>query len=625
LGSLTSRGARAYSLQIWKKRDAIIAVIALASILSHLVLRFAPGAPRGMADLPLFVALACGGAPLLAVLLRQLLGGQLGSDLLAGVAIITSVLLGEYLIASVVVLMLSGGQALEAYAIRRASSVLDALARRNPTAAHRRAGEDLVDIQLDDIRVGDVLVVLPHEICPADGFVRLGSSTMDESYLTGEPFLIRKTTGSAVISGAINGDAALTIAVERRAVDSRYARIMEIVRTAEENRPSMRRLADRLGAWYTPVALLVAAGGWMVSGQPARFLAVIVIATPCPLLLAIPVAIIGSISLAAKRGIIIKDAALLERIGSCRTVMFDKTGTLTLGQPALTGILCAPGFSTRDALQLAASLELYSKHPLAAAVVREAEKTAVGLLPVTEMSEKAGAGLTGRVAGRFVRVTGRPKLSPEHLTGLPAEAAGMECLLLVDEIFAAAFRFHDVPRRESQSFVRHLRPKHAMTRVLLVSGDRESEVRYLAGVVGIKDVYFGQSPEQKLAIVNEETRRQHTLFVGDGLNDAPAMMAATVGVAIGQNSDVTAEAAGAVILEGSLAKVDELIHIGNRMKRVALQSAVGGILLSMVGMAAAAVGLLPALAGVIAQEVIDVAAVLNALRAAIPPKDLTDF
>jgi heavy metal translocating P-type ATPase len=610
---------------VWRKRDAIIAAIALASILSHLVLRYASGAQRGVADLPLFVALACGGAPLLAVLLRQLLGGQFGSDLLAGLAIITSVLLGEYLIAAVVVLMLSGGQALEGYATRHASSVLDALARRNPTAAHRRAGEDLIDIQLDDIRVGDLLVVLPHEICPADGVVRLGSSTMDESYLTGEPFLIRKTTGSGVISGAINGDAALTIAVERRAVDSRYARIMEIVRRAEENRPSMRRLADRLGAWYTPVALLVAAAGWMISGQSSRFLAVIVIATPCPLLLAIPVAIIGAISLAAKRGIIIKDASLLERIGSCRTVMFDKTGTLTLGQPALTGILCAPDFSMRDALQLAASLELYSKHPLASAVVREAEKAAVGLLPVTEMSEKAGAGLTGRVADRFVRITGRRKLSPGQLTGLPAEAAGMECLLLVDEIFAAAFRFHDVARRESQSFVRHLRPKHAMSRVLLVSGDRESEVRYLAGVVGIKDVYFGQSPEQKLAIVNEETRRQQTLFVGDGLNDAPAMMAATVGVAIGQNSDVTAEAAGAVILEGSLAKVDELIHIGNRMKRVALQSAVGGILLSTIGMAAAAVGILPALAGVIAQEVIDVAAVLNALRAAIPPKDLTDF
>jgi heavy metal translocating P-type ATPase len=586
----------------------------VAAIVSHLVLRYAFAAHRGVADLPLFVALLFGGAPLLAVLLRQAFRRQFGSDLLAGVAIVTSVLLGEYLIAAVVVLMLSGGQALEDYATRRASSVLDALARRNPTAAHRRAGDDLVDVRLDDIRVGDVLVVLPHEICPADGIVQLGSSTMDESYLTGEPFLIRKTKGSAVISGAINGDAALTIAVERRAVDSRYARIMEIVRAAEENRPGMRRLADRL-----------AAAGWTISGQPARFLAVIVIATPCPLLLAIPVAIIGAISLAARRGIIIKDAGLLERIGSCRTVLFDKTGTLTIGQPALTEILCAPGFDRRDVLRLAASLELYSKHPLAAAVVGEAETAKVGLLPVMEMSEKAGAGLTGRVANRAVRITGRRKLSPEHLRGLPEEAEGMECVVLVDETFAAAFRFHDGPRRESQSFVGHLRPKHAMSRILLVSGDRESEVRYLAGVVGIKDIHFGQSPEQKLAIVNEETRRQPTLFVGDGLNDAPAMMAATVGVTIGQNSDVTAEAAGAVILEGSLAKVDELIHIGNRMKRIALQSAVGGILLSIVGMAAAAFGLLPALAGVIAQEVIDVVAVLNALRAAIPPKDLTDF
>lgn len=563
--------------------------------------------------------------PLLVALLRQALRREFGSDLLAGLAIVTSVLLGEYLMATVVVLMLSGGQALEGYATRRASSVLDALARRNPTSAHRRVDEHLVDIPLDDIRVGDVLVVLPHEICPADGVVQLGSSTMDESYLTGEPFLIRKTTGSTVISGAINGDAAVTIVAERLAIDSRYARIMEVVRAAEKNRPGLRRLGDLLGAWYTPVALLVATAGWLASGESARFLAVIVIATPCPLLLAIPVAIIGSISLAAKRSIIIKDAGVLERIGSCRTVLFDKTGTLTLGQPGLTEIFCAPGVDKREVLQLAASLEQYSRHPLASAVIREAEKEQVGLLPVAQMSEKAGEGLTGQVADRSVRITGRRKIAPELLAYLPEESAGLECLVLVDEIFAAAFRFRDVPRRESRSFVRHLRPKHAMNRLLLVSGDRESEVRYLAGVVGIKEVYFGRSPEQKLAIVSEETRRQDTLFVGDGLNDAPAMMAATVGVAIGQNSDVTAEAAGAVILDGSLAKVDELIHVGVRMRRIALQSALGGMLLSVVGMGAAAVGLLPPLAGVIAQELIDVAAVLNALRAAFPPKEPTDF
>ena len=276
-------------------------------------------------------------------------------------------------------------------------------------------------------------------------------------------------------------------------------------------------------------------------------------------------------------------------------------------------------------LQLTASLEQYSRHPLASAVVRAAEKKQLSLLPASHVSEKAGEGLTGCVADRSVRITGRQKIAPEHLTNLPEQAGGLECLVLADELVAAAFRFRDVPRRESQSFIQHLRPKHAIGRLLLVSGDRESEVRYLAGVVGIRDVYFSQSPEQKLAIVKEETRGQDTLFVGDGLNDAPAMMAATVGVALGQNSDVTAEAAGAVILEGSLAKVDELMHIGNRMKRIALQSALGGMLLSVIGMGAAAVGLLPALAGVIAQEVIDVVAVLNALRAAIPPGDLTDF
>ena len=607
----------------WRAQNAVIAVVAVVAIVAYLMLRYVFAAPQ-VADIALFVALAAGGAPLLFSLLTQLLHRQLGSDLLAGVAIVTSVLLGEYLIATVVVLMLSGGQALED-ATHRASSVLEALASRSPTVAHRRVDDDFVDVPLDAVAVGDVLSVLPHEICPVDGVVRSGSSTMDESYLTGEPFLIQKTSGSAVLSGAINGEAALIIVAEKPAIDSRYARIVQIVRTAEEQRPRMRRLGDRLGAWYTLVALAVATIGWLASGDSSRFLAVLVIATPCPLLLSIPVAIIGAISLAAKRGIIVKDPGLLERIGSCHTVMFDKTGTLTAGKPALTDIVCAPGANRRDVLQLAASLERYSRHPLAAAVVRAAGDEALSMVPVTEMHERAGTGLTGQVAGRSVRITGRRKIALEHVAGLPEEADGLECLVLVDDVFVAAFRFHDAPRRDSRPFVGHLRPKHAMGRVLLVSGDRESEVRYLAGVVGIEDVFFSQSPEQKLALVKDETRRQPTLFVGDGVNDAPAMLAATVGVAIGPNSDVAAEAAGAVVLEGSVGKVDELMHIGRRMKRIALQSAVGGMLVSIVGMALAAAGLLPPLAGVIVQEIIDVAAVLNALRAASPPPDLTDF
>ena len=609
----------------WRTRDTAIAVLAALSIAVYLVLQYGIAAPPAAALAPLVVTLLAGGLPLVVALGRQLFAGQFGSDLIAGVAIVASVALGEYLVAAVVVLMLSGGQALETYATRRASSVLDALARRSPTLAHRHAGDTIVDVPLGEVQIGDVLVVLPHELCPVDGIVQSGVSTMDESYLSGEPFLLSKTTGAPVISGAINGDGALTIVAERRAVDSRYERIMQIVRTAEEKRPPMRRLADRLGAWYTPLALGIAVAGWAATGDPSRFLAVLVIATPCPLLLGIPIAIIGAVSLAAKRGIVIKDAALLERIGLCRTAIFDKTGTLTLGRPVVTEVVPLGALEGRDVLAHAASLEQYSRHPLAAAMLRAADAEGAERLPVSEVSERPGQGLTGRVAGRAVRVTGRTKLGPGAAAALPPETGGLECVILVDEALAGLVRFRDVPRQESRSFVGHLGPQHDVSRLLLVSGDRESEVRYLAATVGITDVYFNQSPEQKVVIVRRETERRPTLFVGDGLNDAPAMLAATAGVALGHGNEVTAESAGAVILDGSLSRVDELMHIARHTRRIALQTAVGGMAASMAGMLLAVGGWLPPLTGAVAQEAIDVAAVLNALRAAFPPRDLTDF
>ena len=556
---------------------------------------------------------------------RQAFQGRFGADLLAGISIVTAVLLGQPLVAVVVVLMLSGGQALEAYATRRASSVLDALARRSPSLAHRRQGESLVDVPLDDVHVGDELVVLPHELCPVDGHVRSGESTMDESYLSGEPFLIRKTAGAAVISGAINGDGALTIVTERRAVDSRYARIMAIVRMAEERRPPMRRLADRLGAWYTPLAIAIAAFGWAVSGDATRFLSVLVIATPCPLLLAIPVAIIGAVSLAARRSILIRDAAVLERIGTCRIVFFDKTGTLTLGRPSVTEVLTLDGFSRLEVLGAAASLEQYSRHPLAGAIIQAAAQEGASLGAVRAVSERPGEGLAGDVGDWHVTVTGRARLADHERRMLPPEFAGLECVVVINGTPAGLIRFRDVARADSGAFVQHLRPQHHIRRMVLVSGDREAEVRYLAETVGITDVYFAQSPEQKVELVRGATAEAPTLFVGDGLNDAPAMLAATVGIALGQNNAVTAEAAGAVVLDGSLSRVDELMHIALRTRRVALQSAVGGMVLSMMGMGFAVAGLLPPLAGAILQEVIDVAAVVNALRAAFEPRTLTDF
>jgi heavy metal translocating P-type ATPase len=439
--------------------------------------------------------------------------------------------------------------------------------------------------------------------------------------------MMSKTTGSQVMSGAINGESVLVIRAEKLAADSRYAKIMEVMRTSEQRRPRLRRLGDQLGAIYTPFAVGVALASWAISGEPVRFLAVLVIATPCPLLIAIPVAIISSISLSARRGIIIKDPAILEKIDTCCTAIFDKTGTLTYGEPRLTEIVTDAAFERKEVLSLMASLERYSKHPLAQAVLEAARQEGLQLLSASAVSERPGEGLRGSVSGQAIQITSRKKLltqRPELAERLPEIAGGLGCVTLIDNRYAASLRFRDQPRAEGASFVSHLRPKHHFTRVLLVSGDRESEVRHLAEQVGITEVYSSQTPEQKLDIVLQETRRANTVFLGDGINDAPALTAATVGIAFGQTSDITAEAAGAVILDTSLQKVDELLHIGRRLRSIALQSAIGGMALSLIGMTIAAAGYLPPVAGAVAQEVIDVLAVLNALRLAIPPKSLSD-
>lgn len=608
--------------------EALISGLAAAAIATHLTLRYALGVPLPVSSLPLIVAILAGGVPLIVQLTRSMAKGNFGADLLAGISIATATFMGEYLVATIVVLMLAGGTTLEQFATRRASSVLAALAKRMPSVAHRSLPSTFVDVSLDEIVIGDWLLVLPHEICPVDGTVLEGQGTMDESFLTGEPFLSSKTPGSVVLSGSINGDSALTIAVDKLPSDSRYAKIMQVVSASEQNRPPIRRLADRLGTWYTPLAVAVALAGWWLSGDSHRFLAVLVIATPCPLLLAIPVAIIGAISIAGESGIIIKNPAVLEQADRCRTLVFDKTGTLTYGRPALTAIIAAPGFETEYVLRLAASLERYSKHPLASAILRSAEEKRLKLSPVRLISEKPGEGLRGLVGDHEVLISGRKRLVASAGSApawLPEEVAGLECLIFLDSECAAVFQFRDEPRKESGAFVSHLGPKHSAQKVMLVSGDRESEVRYLANTVGISEVFAGRSPEEKLAIVREETKRARTMYVGDGINDAPAMLAATCGVAFGRASDITAEAADAVLLEPSLAKVDELMHISRRMRRISLQSALGGMALSMIGMAAAAAGYLLPVVGAVAQEFIDLAAVLNALRVAIPPRQKTDF
>jgi heavy metal translocating P-type ATPase len=601
-----------------------IALLTIAGIFLHLLLRYLFNFPRIAWQAPLIVVLVAGGLPLLLPLTQKLLAREFGSDHLAGISIITSVILGEFLVGAIVILMLSGGTALEDFASRRASSVLDALAKRMPQVAHRKWANGLSDVKLKDIAIGDTLVVFPHEICPVDGVVVEGHGKMNEAYLTGEPFEIAKTPGSEVLSGSVNGDAALHIRAEKLAVDSRYARIMQVMQDAEQHRPRIRRLGDKLGAWYTPIALTLAGIAWAATGESHRFLAVLVVATPCPLLISIPVAVIGAISLSARRGIIIKNPAVLEQIDRCRTLIFDKTGTLTYGKPAVSEILCAPGFTKEEVLRVTASLERYSKHPLSQAILEAAQNANLPVELVSEISERPGEGLTGKVGPRSIWITNRKKVIERHLA-LPPVTPGLECLVFLDDVYAATFRFQDMPRQESRTFIKHLRPRHAVSRVLIVSGDRDQEVRHLAKQVGITELHSAKSPEEKVAIVRKEAALAPTLFLGDGINDAPAMQAATVGVAFGVQSDITSEAADAVILETSLGRVDELIHIARRMRRIALQSAIGGMALSILGMFAAAFGYLPPIGGAIAQEIIDLAAVLNAVRVALPTRSLTDF
>lgn len=611
--------------QAFWNHDSAIAVLAVSGLTIHVVARLVDASSLARL-IPLQVVLLVGGLPLVWDLARKALRGEFGSDLLAGLSIVTSVFLGEYLAGAIVVLMLSGGAALERYAVGRASSVLQALARRMPSVAHRRQNGSVEDVALDAIAIDDVIVIFPHEISPVDAVVEDGHGVMDESYLTGEPFVMPKAPGSSVFSGAINGESALTVRAIRRAEDSRYARIMHVMRDSEQRRPALRRLGDRLGAFYTPIALLVATGALAFTGDPQRFLAVLVVATPCPLLIAIPIAIIGSISLAASRSIVIRDPTALEQLDECRTIVLDKTGTLTYGQPVLAERIPLGGFDDRETLRLTASIERYSKHPLARPIVESAAAEEIGVADASEVREKPGEGLRGVVDGKLVRVLGRRDLAAAGQdAALPANASGLECVVVIDESPAALYRFRDAPRDDSRAFIGHLGPQHQLARVLIVSGDRESEVRYLAEQVGVTEVHAQQTPEQKVDITRAEVAKAPTIFIGDGINDAPALVTATVGISFGHQSEITTAAAGAVIMDTSLKRVDELLHIARRMRTIAFQSAVGGMALSVLGMAAAAAGWLPPVSGAIAQEIIDLAAVLNALRAARPGGDLSDY
>ncbi len=594
--------------------EMMIAGLSIIAIAMYIVLRLMHST---FSDLPLLIVIVLGGVPLFFQILFKLLKGNLGADSLAAIAIVTAFLLNEYLAATLIILMLASGQTLESYATRKASSVLRALAERMPNVVHRKTESKIDDIPLDDVRVDDTMVVYPHETCPVDGVVTEGHGSMDESYLSGEPYQISKAPGTTVLSGAINGESLLIIKATNLPSDSRFAAIVKVLAEAEQKRPNLRRLGDQIGAIFAPIALMFALAAWYFSGDAIRFLSVIVIATPCPLLIAIPITLISAISMAAKQSIIIKDPTILESLPTCRTAIFDKTGTLTYGKPSLTAIDCAKCIDKNFILQQVASIERYSKHPLSSAIIKASEILELPLLEASRVLEKAGQGLFGVIDGHEILITHRKKIEhtyPEIFKQLPPLSVGLECIILVDNQYAATFRFQDIPRQESASFIKHLSPAHQFKKIMVVSGDRESEVKYLGKILNLTDLYSSQSPEQKIEIVRSEQQKNPTLFMGDGINDAPALTAATVGIAFGQYSNVTSEAAGAVIMDNSLSKVDQLIHLSILTRKIALQSAVGGMALSIIGMSFAAAGLITPVNGALLQEVIDILAMINALR-----------
>ncbi len=590
------------------KWQSVILITIIVFIILHFILE---------SNIPLLFSIFCCGIPLVYEIGSKIIHGDLGADILAALAVITSVILGEYLAGNIVLLMLASGQVLEFYALRRASAVLSALAKRMPNIAHIKEGKNIKDIKISDIKIGDHIVIYPHETCPVDGHVIEGFGSMDESFLTGEPYEISKAPGVHVISGSINGDSLLTIVAEKLPEDSRYARIVKVMEESEQRRPKLRRLSDQLGAVFAPIALVGAIVAWTLSGDPIRFLAVLVIATPCPLLIAIPITIISAISKAAQRGIIVRDPLVLERLPTCRTAIFDKTGTLTYGKAELEEIKLYGKYNEEELLQMVASVERFSKHPLAKAILRAAHERKITVLDVEKVTENPGQGVLGKIGKTNIEITTRQILKKENkslLKLIPNGYQGMESIVLINSKLEGIVYFRDSLRTEGLSFIRHLTPQHQFKKIMIVSGDRLEEVERLAKELHIRDIKAGQSPEQKVEIVELETKQNPTLFMGDGINDAPALAVATVGLAFGHENIVATEAAGAVILESSLSKVDELLHISTVMRQAAIISGVGGMLLSFIGMYFAGIGLIKPVMGAILQEVIDVISIMVALQ-----------
>lgn len=555
-------------------------------------------------------------------MIREMIRGRFGLDVLAIVAMAATLLVGEYVAALIIVLMLSGGEALEDFAARRAKRELTALLERSPQSAHvvsvdgASGAESVRDLPVDDVAVGDLLLIRPSEIVPVDSEMLTDEASFDESSLTGESLPVTRRTGETLLSGAVNGSRVVRARAVRRSADSQYQQILMLVREAQESRAPVVRLADRFAIPFTVVSLLLGGIAWAVSGDAVRFAEVLVLATPCPLLIAAPVAFLGGLSRSAKAGIVLKGGAVIETLSRVRSAAFDKTGTLTRGRPALIDVRPEGGFSADEVLQLAASAEQYSSHALAEGIRAAARSRGFALLTAEDAGEVATNGVAARIGARAV-VVGKPAYVASLVPAFsrtdlaPGEAAAY---VAIDGRHAGALVLADAPRAESRGVVAWL-ARHGIDRVAMLTGDAQATAASIAETVGIDEVHAELLPDDKVRLARD-LRPRPLVMVGDGVNDAPVLAASDVGIAMGAKGATAAgEAADAVILVDSLAKVVHAVEIGRHTVRVALTAIWIGIALSIALMVIAMTGVIPAVAGALIQELVDLATILYALRA----------